>query len=83
MGVIVEHRANRVLVIVEDDGLGFDAERLLNTPVRMRRLGLLGMQERVELVGGNLNIESTPGAGTTVLAHIPISNDQAEVENGE
>jgi signal transduction histidine kinase len=72
-----------VLVIVEDDGLGFDAKALLNTPVRNRRLGLLGMQERVELVGGNLNIESTPGVGTTVLAHIPVSNDQTEVETGE
>jgi len=82
VGVIVEHRANRVLVIVEDDGFGFDAEGLLNTPVRKRRLGLLGMQERVELVGGTLNIESTPGVGTTVLAHIPVLNDQAEVENG-
>jgi PAS domain S-box-containing protein len=82
VGVIVEHRANRVLVIVEDDGLGFDVEGLLNTPARKRRLGLLGMQERVELVEGNLNIESTPGVGTTVLARIPVSNDHADVENG-
>jgi PAS domain S-box-containing protein len=83
VSVIVECRANRVLVIVEDDGPGFDAEALRNTPVRKRRLGLLGMQERVELVGGNFNIESTPGVGTTVLAHIPVSNDQADVETGE
>jgi PAS domain S-box-containing protein len=81
VGIIVEQRAKHVLVIIEDDGLGFDAEGLLNTPLRKRRLGLLGMQERIELVGGNLNIESTPGLGTTVLAHIPVSNDQAEGEN--
>ena len=82
VGVIVEHRANQVLVIVEDDGLGFDVEGLLNMPAKKRRLGLLGMQERVELVEGNLNIESTPGVGTTVLARIPVLNDHADVENG-
>jgi PAS domain S-box-containing protein len=81
VGIIVEHRANRVLVIVEDNGLGFDAEGLAKMPARKRRLGLLGMQERVELVGGDLNIESTPGIGTTVLAHLPILNEQVDVEN--
>lgn len=70
VSVILEKRANRVSVIVEDDGIGFDVEELLTTPARNRRFGLLGMQERVMLVGGSLNIESTPGVGTTVLVHI-------------
>jgi len=83
VSIIVERRANRVLVIVEDDGLGFDVDSLLKIPLSKRRLGLLGMQERVELVGGSLNIESTPGVGTTILAQIPVSKDQAEVETGK
>jgi PAS domain S-box-containing protein len=80
VSIIVERRGNRVLVIVEDDGVGFDAEALLKTPAKNRRFGLLGMQERVALVGGSLNIESTLGIGTTVLVHIDTSRDNLEAE---
>lgn len=83
VSIILEKRGNRVLVIVEDDGVGFDAEALLKTPARNRGFGLLGMQERVALVGGSLSIESTPGTGTTVLVHIPISGNTLEVEVDE
>jgi PAS domain S-box-containing protein len=72
VSVIVEHRSHRVLAIVEDDGCGFEADKVLNVPQNQRRLGLLGMEERVALVGGTLNIESTPGAGTTILLSIPV-----------
>jgi PAS domain S-box-containing protein len=75
VSIILERRANRVSVIVEDDGVGFDVEELMKTPARNRRFGLLGMQERVMLVGGTVNIESTPGVGTTVLVHIDTSRD--------
>lgn len=82
ISIILENRRNRVLVIIEDDGVGFDAEALLKTPPRNRRFGLLGMQERVTLVGGSLSIESTPGIGTTVLVHINVlrANMGAEVD---
>jgi PAS domain S-box-containing protein len=72
VSIIMEKRGNRVLVIIEDDGAGFDAERLLKTPATNRGFGLLGMQERAALVGGSLSIESTPGIGTTVLVHIDL-----------
>ena len=78
ISIILEKRGNRVLLIVEDDGIGFDAEALLKTPAKNRRFGLLGMQERVALVGGSLSIESTPGVGTTVLVHIDTSRDNLE-----
>jgi two-component system, NarL family, sensor histidine kinase UhpB len=61
--VILERQADSVLLIVEDNGVGFDAERA-GTP---RGFGLLGMHERASLVGATLQIESTPGKGTTVL----------------
>jgi signal transduction histidine kinase len=76
----LEKRGSRVSVIVEDDGIGFDVEGLMKIPARNRRFGLLGMQERVMLVGGLLNIESTPGVGTTVLVHIDTSRDILEAE---
>lgn len=83
VSIILEKRENRVLVIIEDDGVGFDAEALLKTPASNRRFGLLGMQERVALVGGSLSIESTPGIGTTVLVHINISGNHLEAEVDE
>jgi PAS domain S-box-containing protein len=82
VSIIVEHRGNRVLVIVEDDGSGFDPEVPSKNGSRNGRLGLIGMQERVALAGGTLNIESSAG-GTTVLAHIPISRNQVELDNHE
>src|SRR5437016_6728428 len=72
VSIIVEYRGNRVRAIVEDDGCGFEADAMMSVPVRERRLGLLGMQERAALVGGTLNIESRPGAGTTLLFQIPV-----------
>jgi PAS domain S-box-containing protein len=80
VSIILEKRENRVLVIIEDDGVGFDTEALLKTPTRNGRFGLLGMQERAALVGGSLSIESTPGIGTTVLVHIYISGNDLEAE---
>lgn len=75
VSVIIEHRGNRVQAIVEDDGIGFDAENKMNATNEGRRLGLLGMRERVMLVNGDLNIESTPQSGTTVIVHIPVTSN--------
>ncbi|MGI8837647.1 MAG: hybrid sensor histidine kinase/response regulator [Pyrinomonadaceae bacterium] len=80
VSVIVEHRGNRVQAIVEDDGIGFNAEGRLSATNGERRLGLLGMQERVALVDGDLTIESTPGSGSTVIVHIPVSTKQSEAD---
>jgi signal transduction histidine kinase len=52
---------------LRDDGVGFDPARPQETP----HLGLGSMQERVQLLGGKLDIESTPGHGTTILAWVP------------
>ena len=56
--------------LVEDDGRGF-------TPGEGREdaLGLLGMRERLSFLGGELTIESTPGAGTTVRALLPLPDE--------
>ncbi len=59
---------------IEDNGRSFQVERVLRAK-RNKRLGLLGMRERVEMVGGRLRIESAPGQGTTIHAEIPFTND--------
>jgi two-component system CheB/CheR fusion protein len=67
--VLLERRDHHVVLIVEDDGAGFDVEEKAETH---EGLGLLGMRERAALVGGTLEIESAPGAGTTVFARVPL-----------
>ena len=69
VSVIVRREVGRVQVIAEDDGAGFDVEEAF----RRGRLGLLGMRERAEMLGGGLVIESRPGVGTTVVVEIPLS----------
>jgi signal transduction histidine kinase len=61
---------------VKDDGKSFSVESVLNAKGR-KRLGLLGMRERLEMVGGCFNIESTPGQGTTVTALVPFGKKSA------
>ncbi len=79
VSVILERRLGYVLTIVEDNGQGFDVEAVMREPVTQGWLGLLGMRERVTLLGGTVNLESSPGIGTTVFVRIPIS----EKENGQ
>jgi len=67
--VLLDERSGRVSLIVEDDGLGFDIKQPIG---RRSRFGLVGMRERVSLLGGTLDIESHPGRGTTVVARIPV-----------
>jgi PAS domain S-box-containing protein len=65
--IILERRADNVLLIIEDDGVGFDPAAAEDNA---RRFGLLGMQERAGLVGAMLEIESSAGNGTTVLVRM-------------
>jgi signal transduction histidine kinase len=76
VSVLLERRPDHVLLIVEDDGQGFDAAARLRTPDTQGKLGLLGMQERATLVGGSVEIESNPGAGTSVFARLPLTLSQ-------
>lgn len=71
VSVILERRHDQTRVIVEDDGQGFDLNLLEQAPNVHQRLGLLGMRERVALVGGTLQFETAPGAGTTLFVQIP------------
>jgi signal transduction histidine kinase len=76
VSVLLERRPGHVSLIVEDDGGGFDA--VSQASAAKGRLGLLGMRERVTLAGGTLEIESTPGAGTTVFVRVPLKQEPAE-----
>jgi signal transduction histidine kinase len=67
VSVVVTRRPGSVTVVVEDNGRGFGA-----TGGDSGGLGLVGMKERVGLLGGRLAIESTEGSGTTIVAEVPL-----------
>ena len=71
--VSIQKLPRAVGLTIQDNGKSFQVERVLHAK-RNKRLGLLGMRERVEMVGGSLRIESAPGQGTTIRAEIPFTN---------
>jgi signal transduction histidine kinase len=79
VSVILERRGDEVTSLVEDDGRGFEPARAGSGPGR--RLGLLGMRERIALVGGALLVESAEGQGTTVRARIPLLGASGEADH--
>jgi PAS domain S-box-containing protein len=70
--VIIEVREQYLMLIIEDDGVGFNPEQEATPTSKGRGLGLVGMRERAALVGGRVEIESAPGSGTTVFARVPL-----------
>jgi len=65
---------------ISDNGKSFPVEKtfLAKNP---KRLGMIGMKERIEMVGGNLTIESTPGKGTSVRAQIPFNKSKKQKQS--
>ncbi len=63
---------NQLAVEIEDNGRGFDVQATMSGVRRDRCLGLLGMQERVALMGGALAMDSVPGSGTYILIRVPL-----------
>jgi PAS domain S-box-containing protein len=67
IGVVLERRGSQAVAIIEDDGTGFNLAEVQ----AKGRLGVFGMRERAEMLGGSLTIESSPGVGTTIFVEIP------------
>jgi signal transduction histidine kinase len=70
-------RKNRIFCCsIEDDGVGFDV-RAVESDCKRRGLGLIGMQERLNAIGGTLSIDSEPGRGTKILIRLPTEASNA------
>ena len=69
--VKIQKRDGAICMKIKDNGKGFQEERVLHAR-KSKRLGLLGMRERLEMIGGKFTITSAPGKGTTILAQIPV-----------
>ncbi|MFN2491654.1 MAG: PAS domain S-box protein [Pyrinomonadaceae bacterium] len=70
VAIVLERRADQVSLIIEDDGIGFDSQKVLGA--RDNGLGLVGLRERAALFGGTVEIESQPEKGATVVVRIPV-----------
>ncbi len=66
--VVLEKQRDRLVLLIRDNGRGFAQA----DPSLSKSLGLLGMRERAAILGGQVNISSAPGKGTTVTAWIPL-----------
>ena len=67
VSVTLTRQADRVAVVIEDDGRGFDPGVQPG-----EGLGIVGMRERIALVGGRLSVESGAGRGTTIAVEVPL-----------
>ena len=73
----IQKVAEGICLKIADNGKSFEVERVLNAR-GTKRLGLLGMRERVEMVGGRFTVESVLGSGTTIKALIPLGKNGVE-----
>ncbi|MDP2931704.1 MAG: PAS domain S-box protein [Chloroflexota bacterium] len=70
--VTVEFGPDKTTLTVQDNGKGFALPERTGDLAGAGKLGLAGMQERAQLIGGKLTIQSTPGQGTTVTVEVPV-----------
>jgi two-component system sensor histidine kinase UhpB len=72
-----------VSLSVTDDGMGFNPIHVLRPQARRKAWGLLGMQERADLVGGRCHIISRPGHGTCIHVEVPLGEEVMEHEEDQ
>ena len=68
--VNIQKLSGFVCMTIKDNGKSFQVDRVMHGK-GSKRLGLLGMRERLEMVGGSFDVESAPGKGTTITTQIP------------
>jgi signal transduction histidine kinase len=77
VSVLIERHQDQVMLIVEDDGQGFDPEEV-RSRTHSSAMGVAGIQERAATMGGLVQYESTPGKGTTLFVRVPLRAERSE-----
>jgi signal transduction histidine kinase len=70
--VRLEQDAEHICLSVQDNGQGFDPSSVLSNQLQPKSIGLVGMRERLESISGWLEIDSKPGQGARLIAHVPL-----------
>jgi signal transduction histidine kinase len=73
----VQFQEDTLLIEIRDNGQGFDLSQTLDSAISVGHMGLLGMKQRAEMLGGDFKIRTGEGAGTTVTLNFPL---QTKVE---
>jgi PAS domain S-box-containing protein len=68
----LEQKKKKVVVLIKDDGIGFHPDRVVSETIPVKGIGLLGMQERVRLLGGSFRIRSHKGQGTSIFVELTL-----------
>jgi signal transduction histidine kinase len=74
VSVTVKFQSDVLLIIITDNGQGFDFRVVRSNFCNEQKLGILGMSERAKLMGGTINIESKKDCGTTIKISIPVTS---------
>ena len=74
LDLLVENHGDRIRMIIEDNGIGFDGRRVWDGD----QIGLIGMRERAEVLGGTLTIETAVGNGTTIVVEVPNADSHPD-----
>jgi PAS domain S-box-containing protein len=69
VSVLLDTKPNEIVLVIEDDGRGFTLAEKRAEPVS---LGLVGMRERAQMLGGRMHIETAPGEGTSLFVYVPV-----------
>jgi signal transduction histidine kinase len=80
VAVTLAARRSKLTLTIEDNGKSFDVESRSVAALSEKRMGLLGMTERVKLLNGKMRIQSIPNRGTTICVEIPLEGDELWVE---
>jgi two-component system sensor histidine kinase UhpB len=78
--IFFEHRDSTICASITDNGRGFDLGRVCHPESPGRGFGIMGMQERVSLLGGKIDIQSSPGRGTRIHIKVPYPKGADEGE---
>lgn len=79
-GLTIENAHSGITMKITDNGCGF-AVSGKGSATKNNRLGLLGMRERIEMIGGTFGVESAPGKGTTIHVEIPADTNPANISS--
>ena len=78
----LQYHEDELMVEIRDNGKGFDFSQTLASAVAVGRVGVLGMKQRAEMLGGEIKIETSVGKGTRVTLHLPIPQKVEEQVSG-
>lgn|GEM_PF-1309307 len=76
VSVMLQRHLDHAVLIIEDDGKGYHADEEMAAD--NKGMGIVNMRERAALIGGSLQIESSPGGGTTILVRVPLAGSDRE-----